>query len=308
MLLRKTLMTIGLVAALSAPALAQVKLEQKVLESKTTRTEAISRTTQKLTIAGMEIDTESDARTTVKTTAGKRDDTGNVKVQSTVENLQISAKVQGNEYVFDSSNPDKVSGSQLEILRPVHKASLQRITTTTYNKDNKVVQIEFDQDPLNGFDDNLRNLLKGQFDVEALKATANQELDRIPSEPVKVGDAWERVSKLNLEGGQTMTLSTRYAYVGETEKNGRKFDKIETKVLSVDYSLAADSSLPFTLKSSDLKSNDSKGELLFDRQAGQVVSSKATLQIVGDITFSVNNMDLPAKLDLKIESTSQPKE
>ena len=48
------------------------------------------------------------------------------------------------------------------------------------------------------------------------------------------------ISKLNLEGGQIMTLTTRYTYIGETEKNGRKYDKIDTKVLSVEFSLAAD--------------------------------------------------------------------
>jgi hypothetical protein len=39
MLLRKALMTVSLIAALSAPALAQVKLESKMLESKNTKTE-----------------------------------------------------------------------------------------------------------------------------------------------------------------------------------------------------------------------------------------------------------------------------
>jgi hypothetical protein len=121
----------------------------------------------------MEIDTESDARTTVKVTTGKRDDGGNLKVQTKVEDLQLTVKVQGTEYMFDSSNPDNTGGSALEILRPLHKAVLQRVTTSTHNKDNKVVQIEFDQDPLNGLSDESRKLFKGQFDVETLKATAN---------------------------------------------------------------------------------------------------------------------------------------
>jgi hypothetical protein len=299
---------LGLLTACCSPALAQVKLEHKLAESKTTRSEVTSRTTQKLTIAGMEIDTESDARTTVKVTTGKRDDGGHLKAQTKVEGLQLTVKVQGTDYVFDSSNPDNAGGSALEILRPLHKAILQRVTTSTHDKDNKIVQIEFDQDPLNGLSDDSRKLFKSQFDVENIKATANQELDRISSEPVKTGDSWERTSKLNLEGGQTMTMTTRYTYLGETEKNGRKLDKIETKVLSVDYGLAADSSLPLMLKSSDLKTSDSKGELLFDREAGEIVYSSSTLHITGDILFAANNVDLPAKLDLKIESSSQPKE
>jgi hypothetical protein len=301
-------LTFSLLAALASAAQAQVKLEHKVTESKTSKSEVTSRTTQKLTIAGMEIDTESESRTTVKSTAGKRDDNGQVKVAGKVEELQINVKLQGTDYVFDSSNPDKAGSSPLEILRPLHKATMQRITTTTFDKNSRVANIEFDQDPLSGLSDDARKLFKGQFETEKLKAAANQELDRLPTDPVKKGDVWERTSKLNLEGGQVMTLTTRYTYAGETEQDSRKFDLIESQVLTVEYALTADSTLPFTLKASDLKASDSKGKLLFDRQKGEIVSSSATIQIKGDMTFVINNNDLPAKLDLKIETSTQPKD
>ncbi|MBS0263582.1 MAG: hypothetical protein JSS02_16695 [Planctomycetes bacterium] len=307
MLLRKILVVVCVLGGWSSTGLAQVKLVQKVAESTTKRTEVVSRTTQKLTIAGMEIDTESDSRTTVKTTAGKRDDSGNVQVQSNVENLQINLKVQGSDYVFDSANPDKATGSAFEILRPLHRGTLRRTTTTTFNNENRVSRIEFDQDPLNDIPDETRKMFQKQFDVEVLKETANQELDRLPTDPVKVGETWDRTSKMNLEGGQIMTLVTRYKYTGTIERDGKKYEKIESEVQSVDYTLGPDSTLPFTLKNSSLKPKDSKGEMLLDRERGEIVYSQATIQIVGDMTFVINNQDLPAKLDLKIESSSQPK-
>jgi hypothetical protein len=307
MLLRTLSMIVCVLAGLSSSALAQVKFEHKVAESRTKKTEVVSHTTQRLTIAGQDIDTESDSRTTIRSAAGKRDSGGNLKVQSNVEDLQVTLKVQGTEYVFDSANPDKTSGSQFEILRPMHRATLRRTTTTTFNGDNKVAQIEFDQDPLNDIPDETRKLFQKQFDVEVIKETANQELDRFPMEAVKVGETWDRTSKLNLEGGQIMTLSTRYKYVGPTERDGKKLDKIETEVQSVDYTLAPDATLPFTLKASSLKTKDSKGELLFDRQQGEVAHSHARLQILGEISFVINGQDVPAQLDLKIESSSQLK-
>lgn len=311
MQLRKIVLTAGLMTALSALALvpsamAQVKLERKIQEGSTRISENVTRVEQKLTIAGMETETESDSRVTVKVTSGKRDDSGNIRVQEKIENMMIISKIQGTEYVFDSSNPDKTSGSALEMMRPVHKAMSGRTTTTVWDKDNKISQIEFDQDALNGLSDEIRNLMKDDLDPEKLKKAANEELERIPVEAVKKGDAWERTSKRSLGAGQMLTSTTRYTYEGEVEKDGKKLDKITSKVLSVDLTLE-DSPLPLTIKSTDLKATESKGETLFDRKLGQAISTSSSIRIVGDITFVINNMELPSKLDLKMESSSQPK-
>jgi hypothetical protein len=294
-------------AALSAPALAQVKLERKIPEGTTRTSEQVTRVEQKLTIAGMDTETESDSRVTVKVTTGKRDESGNIRVQEKIENMMITSKVQGTEYVFDSANPDKASGSALEMLRPVHKALSGRTTTTIWDKDNKITQIEFDQDALNRLADEVRKLVKDEMDPEKLKKAANEELERIPTEAVKKGDAWERTSKRSLGAGQMLTATTRFTYEGEVERDGKKLDKIVTKVLSVDLTLE-DSPLPLTIKSTDLKPTESKGELLFDRKLGQTISASSSVRIVGDITFVINNMELPSKLDLKMETSSQPKE
>src|SRR5207302_6096909 len=144
--------------------------------------EQTTRVEQKLTIAGMETDTESDSRVTVKVTIGKRDDSGNIRVQEKIENMMITIKNQGTEYVFDSANPDKASGSALDALRPLHKALSGRTSTTTFEKDNKIAQVEFDQDILNGLDDEVRKLVKNELDPEKLKKAANEELERFPVE------------------------------------------------------------------------------------------------------------------------------
>jgi hypothetical protein len=308
MQLRKLLLAMGLAVVVCPPAFAQVKLERKVREGTSHTVEVSSRTEQKLTIAGMETETSSDSKTVVKATVGKRDESGNLRVQEKVDSLFINTKVMGSEYVFDSANPDKVSGSALEMMRPLHKAMLQRTTTTVYGKDNKIAQIENDQDILNNLNDDVRKLVQGQFDPERQKTTANEELEKFPAEPVKKGDTWERTSKLNLGAGQVMTVSTRYTYDGEIEKDGRTLDKILSKVLTVEFALEPGSPLPFTVKDSALKPAETRGEILFDRKLGQVVSASSSIQIVGDMTFVINNMDLPSKLDLKMETETNTKQ
>ncbi len=307
MRLRKIVLTFGLMAALTAPALAQVKFERKIQEGSKKTSEVTTRVEQKLTVGGTDVDTESDTRMTVQTTSGKRDDSGNIRVQEKVINLMIMSKLQGTEYVFDSSNPDKTTSSPLEMLRPVHKIVAGRTTTTVFDKDNKIAQVEFDNNQLNDLAENVRNLVKDEFDAEKIKKTANEEIDRLPAEPVKKGDAWERMHKRNLGGGQMLTTTTRYTYEGEIEKDGKKFDKINSKILSVDLTVE-DPQAQVMIKSSDLKPAESKGELLYDRKLGTVVSGSSSVRIVGDITLVINGMELPAKLDLKMESSSQPKE
>jgi hypothetical protein len=308
MLLRRALLAAGLVVVVCPLVSAQVKLERKVREGTSQTVEVNTRTEQKLTIAGMETETSSDSKTVVKATVGKRDESGNLRVQEKIDSLFINTKVMGSEYVFDSANPDKVSGSVLEMMRPVHKAMLQRTTTTVYGKDNKIAQIENDQDILNNLNDDVRKLVQGQFDPERQKTSANEELEKFPAEPVKKGDTWERTSKLNLGAGQVMTVSTRFTYDGEVEKEGRTLDKISSKVLTVEFALEPGSPLPFTVKESALKPAETKGEILFDRKLGQVVSASSSIQIVGDMTFVINNMELPSKLDLKMATETNTKD
>ncbi|MBB77146.1 MAG: hypothetical protein CMJ75_21790 [Planctomycetaceae bacterium] len=64
---------------------------------------------------------------------------------------------------------------------------------------------------------------------------------------------------------------------------------------------ADDASLPFKLKESNLKPKKT-GVLLFDRRCGRFVQRKESVRIAGGITFIANGNDLPAKLDLVINS------
>ncbi len=124
----------------------------------------------------------------------------------------------------------------------------------------------------------------------------------MPTEPVNKGDSWQRAQSANLGAGQIMTFQNKFTYEGTVEKNGKTLDKITLKTLSVDFALQ-DSPLPLQLKGSALKATESDGTILFDRVLGQVVETTSSIRIEGEITFSVNNMDLPAKLDLKMQSS-----
>jgi hypothetical protein len=68
--------------------------------------------------------------------------------------------------------------------------------------------------------------------------------------------------------------------------------------------MEANAASPAKVTQSNLSVKDSQGTLLFDRQRGVVVEARNTIEIEGDMTLSVNGMDLPLELDLKMETAS----
>jgi hypothetical protein len=298
---RATLLSACLVLILTALTSAQVKLEHKLPEGASFTVENTQRVDQKLTIAGMDTETSADVRTVTKSTVGKRDGVGMVRVENKPESLVISMTVMGSNYFFDSANPDNAGSSALEMFRDLHKAISRRTSTVVYDKDNRVDTVINDQDVLNNVPEAVRNLAKDQLDPEYLKKAANQELAKLPTEAVKQGDSWQRTESVNFGAGQVMTFETRYTYEGTVEKDGRTLDKIAVQVLKVDFGFE-NSPLPLTVKNSQLKPAESEGVILFDRQRGQTAESNSKLRITGDILFVAGDQELPSKLDLKMES------
>jgi hypothetical protein len=289
--------------AMTTSAYSQVRFERKVQEGGSYTTTVTAQIDQKLNIGGMETDTNVETRTTSKATVGKRDGSGMLRVRTTVESLQINMTAQGQQYSFDSANPDMKGTSVLEFVRDIHKAVAKSVTTIVYDQNNRVHAVEPEQNLLASLPAEAQALVKSQIDPEQLKANANQELDSLPSEPVNKGDTWVRTENANFGAGQVMTFQTEYTYRGTIEKEGRTLDKITSNVLSVTFALQ-DSPLPLKVKGSDLKAAESEGTILFDREKGYVVESTSSTRITGDIAFTVNDMDLPSKLDLKIKTST----
>jgi hypothetical protein len=302
-MLRRILIPWSAVLGLSATSFGQVTLEQKFTEGASYTTETSVKTDQKLSIAGMNVDTTAEVRTTSKFTVGKRDVEGKLRVQEKVDAFRTSMDFMGSNYTFDSATPDDTGASPLEFLRDVHKAMAKRTVTTVYDKSNRAVAVESDQDILGSLPEQARSLVKGALDPENLKNTTNDERDQLKSDPVKSGDTWKRTKSNNLGGGQVMTFETEFTYAGTIEKGGRMLDKITSKTLSATLAFV-DSPLPIQLKNCDLKVPESDGAILFDRATGQTVESESSIRITGDLEFTANGMDVPAKLDLKMQSTT----
>lgn len=301
-MIRKVSLAMLFAMAVSTTALAQVKLERKYTPGASYKKQEYSKIAQSLNIAGMDTVSNVEVHSSAQVAVGQPDPEGKVRLEEKTTGLQVTMAVGGQEYRFDSANPDNKGSSQLEILRDLHKLMLKTPTTTVLGKDRRVAAVEFDSGLLNSLPAEAQEMAKSQLDPESLKKAANQTLEQVPSDPVKPGDTWTRTETSNFGAGQLMTFKVQYTYDGTMDKGGQQLHKITSKTMSVEFGLEANSPLPFKLKGSKLNASDSAGTILFDQALGRVVEKKTTAHIVGDITFDINGMELPAKLDLMMSS------
>lgn len=293
-------------AGWTQPVRAQVKLEQKFVEGAKTVNHTNMKVTQTLSLAGMNLETSSDRFVIVSSKAGKRETDGKIRVDQNVDKLSITVKLPGGLMLtFDSDDPNKkAENPALQPLVDAMGALSKAKIVFIYDQAGKVVAVE----GLDKAAEKVSEEARGDLDPEVAKKNANQEIDRLPSDPVKVGDTWSRNADLNLGSGQIMSMTTEYKYVGEVKEGDKTYDKIEAKTTTTTFSIAEGSKLPLRVTKSDLKPTESSNTLLFDRAAGQLQSNKGKLRIQGDLEFSINGQSLPAKLDLTMESdtTRQP--
>jgi len=305
MMIRRFFLALMFTTACTAVCWAQVRIGPKLVEEQQTRREVTQESKQVLSIAGMDIDSNSQSRQLMSTKTGTRNGAGQITVTEVLEHLQVSISAQGMDYAFDSNSPDKAGTSALDaVLRSIHKATIGRTAVTTYDNENKIVGVAFQPDILATLSEESRKQVEDQLSPDALKKEAIQRLDRFPKSAVSKGDTWRVSEKKNLGSGQVMTFDIEFTYEGTINVDGQELEKITSKVVGVDFALEANSPLPFTVKNAKLKATESRGETMFDNRQGLSVSESDTTRIEGTMDFTINNMDLPVKLDLRL-TTSQ---
>lgn len=281
---------------------AQATLQRKYVEGSTSSKSVDVQVKQTMSIQGMNLETTSQQNSVVRSTVGQRAANGELRISSKVETYQtrLKAPVVG-EVVFDSVNPEKATDSP---LTQVFKAAAQASWTTVLDSENQVVAVEGKDKAFEVLDEQLSGFVKGQNDPAYLKSSAQLELDRIPKKPLKVGDSWQQAEPLRLDSSQTLTFTKKYTYRGRVEHEGRKVHQID--VVAVEVKLTIDGNGPIMLKlvKSDLKPGESSGKLLFDDQLGDIVSDVQSHQVKGSLTLGIAGQELPAELDLTLETST----
>ena len=310
---RLTVLLLTLAAAtftFPAQSRAQVKRQLKFPEKKTRRIEVTQKVHQLLTRNGMEDETNTELVMTVSLAMGKRQADDTIPVKTTIESIFSNMSFPGGfELTFDSNSPDVENPNpQLQLALDMLRALSGSSYTAILDKNNRAVSVKRDDKSLEGASETVRAMLRGVLDPEYLKQVYNQELDRLPEDPVHQGDTWLRTEVSRLGRGQKFTFETLYEYVGTVEKEGKTLDKITLTTISVNYERDADAASQAKVTQSNLRIEESSGTLFFDRKQGVVVEGRNLMRIKGDLTLSEGGKKVSVELDLTMENTSVLKE
>lgn len=267
---------------------------------------------QTLTINGQAVPTKSKQVVRTRQTVGEARPDGSIPLLQTIESLKTELELPGGiQMSVDTEDNAPAPADELPQLRPIREAvrALDGATfTIVVGPDGKVSGIEGSETAIKAenLDPMIKESLQARFDASVLKRDAAQEIERFPTILVRPGETWEKTEVMDLGSGQTLTFRKQYEYAGTVEKDGKTLDRVTAKDLSVTYAMVPNPALPVTVDKSDLKIESSTGELLFDREKGQPVSSSGKVHITGTLDMTLNGQALPAALDLTMSmSTSQ---
>ncbi len=279
----------------------QVQLQLKFPDGRVERSLSEINTKQTLTLAGMDIETESKQNFELTSTNRQRNSDGELVTAQKIESMKAELNISGQKLTFDSAKADAPPpGTTLDGILDVFKALSQSEWTVTRDKDNRVSSVDGRAEALQSLPEAMRAAMEKQLDSSYLAEVANDEMAAIPSRSVSVGDTWTHQTTLRLEAGQTFKFDKTYKYEGAVEKDGKSLHKITELTTDVEYDMEANNASPLKFVSSDLKMADSEGEILFDNEAGLVVSRIVKVHITGPLVFEVGGTELPGTVDLTI--------
>jgi hypothetical protein len=304
------ILVVAILAVWTQTAAAQVEFKLKAPSPGKQLRESTVVVNQTLSIGGADLKTESDSAFTLSTVAGQKDNDGNIPVQVKFETVRSNMALPGNINVnFDSANNlAKVDNPLVEFLLDALKALHGATFTTVFSPDNELVRVEGMQKAIDAAGEKGAGILKGQLSEERMKKDHEQLLARYPKKPLKPGDTWELTEEVDFGSGQIMKMLRQYEYAGTQERGGRTLDKInavDKKIVS--FEAEPNEAQPFKISDPELTIAESKGTILFDRQAGSEVENSRLMHIKGKIKLTINGMELPTGLDLKMETADRVK-
>lgn len=299
-MLRSILVAFAVASVPVTTTSAQVLLKPQITENSKSRTTIEVTSDQTLTLAGMPLETKVRQFMITNDATGKKQADGKYIVNGSFEVMQVEMQLPGGiELTFDSGNPKTEAAiPQLTPVLQLFDAISSSKYQTTWSEPGKIDGIEIRGNKYEALEDGL----KKEFSPERMKQEAEQGLKRLPAEPVKTGDTWDRTEIANLGSGQTFELTRTFEYLGTKSEGDREFDRIGVKTNTVTYSVEPNPALPLELKKSDLKVTASNGELLFDRKLGAFVRTTESITIEGNLTLLANGNELPGELKLTITS------
>jgi len=108
----------------------------------------------------------------------------------------------------------------------------------------------------------------------AIRTQIQGEFNFLPDKPVAPGDKWQRQFTFSVGPLGTLTLNQTLTYGGTTTVSGKTLDRIQSAAKASFSPPKAREEFPVRVTKGELQTDEWKGEILFDREAGRLASAQ----------------------------------
>ena len=293
-----------LIAAMSflpLPARAQVTLAVKRLPGRTTQRTERTVVEHIFDVMGMKVEIAEDTTTVLTDTVGQTGVGGETPVTVRYDAIaQTKRDVQGPVLRYDSRKRNsKTDDWSFNLLIEGFDATIGTELTYRFATNGAVASVDGLEATLQRLPRSVAHALRTQLKSARLMADRQQEIDRLPTDPVNAGDTWLRTEVLATNMG-IFVVERQYEYAGVTRQDGRSFDHIRFSDRSIAQPASPNPAEPELVSYDNLKIQSSEGTLLFDREAGETVECDASLRFTGVLKSPSENGDFSAEMDISI--------
>jgi hypothetical protein len=286
---------VGLTAA--TPAADTTTLKWKFEKDKPFYQEMSSDTTQKMKVAGSEINNTQKQTFYFSWTPVEEKD-GTWVLKQKIEGVKMKIEISGSPPIdYDSTK----EGAATTPLSDFFKVLVGSEFKLTIDKDMKVTKIEGRDEfikKLGGANPQMEPLLKQILSEDALKEMADPTFAAVKTGEIKVNDTWERPSKFDMGPIGKYNNVYKYTYQGKDQGNN-KLDRIKVDT-TVKYEKPDDAAfgggLPFKIKTAELTPKNATGFVLFDNEKGRVEGSESNLELSGKLGIEIGGQTTNVEL------------
>ena len=151
-------------------------------------------------------------------------------------------------------------------------------------------------------EDETANLMKEFISEDMFTKSLESAFGFVPEKAVKVGDTWNRETKLSMGPLGGFKLNNNFTYTGKKEGG----DGIDSKVTMEWTPAKGDGALGglFKVVKSDMK-GDGTATYVFDTAKGRPGTTVTKMKMQGTLTIDVGGMELPMMMAMDTTSTSR---
>jgi hypothetical protein len=223
------------------------------------------------------------------------------KIEAVIMDIDI-----GNQKIaYDSTKKDQAANPLSDFFKALVGTEF---TITLDMKKMEVTKLEGRKefvDKLVAANPQMKPLLEQILSEKAMKEMAEPTFAALPGVKKKKGDSWAKKSTLDMGPIGTYENTYKYTYDGKDDKE-KKLDRIKVETTLVykapGDNAAAGSTLPFKIKSADLKTTEAKGHILYDPELKRIEKTQMDLELKGKLVIDIGGQ--PTEVDLTQKQTS----